>query len=109
MIYVPNYNENNCIIIKNSDVIRVYDNTPYFNNEINYTDYFIKSDYMFVNSIELITDENLISKCVAHENITTQIYYRQDFFDILMLFLVIAFITLFLPTMLILRIGRRFK
>ena len=46
MIYVPNYTSNNCVVVRNEQVIRKYETTPTYNSNINYVDYYIHSDYM---------------------------------------------------------------
>ena len=47
MVYVPNYDTNNCAIVKDNTTIRVYDNRPQLTDEnYTYTDYFYNSHYM---------------------------------------------------------------
>ena len=47
-IYLPNTLTNsNCVVVRDKDTIRVYENTPQQNGQYyNYTDYYINSHYI---------------------------------------------------------------
>lgn len=46
-IYVPDLEDNNCVVIRSSDVIRVYDSRPTLNSEIHYRDYYPNLNYNY--------------------------------------------------------------
>mgnify|MGYP006976139101 CR=1 FL=1 len=46
-IYVPELEDNNCVIIRSVDVIRVYDREPTLNSEIHYRDYYPNLNYNY--------------------------------------------------------------
>lgn len=45
MIYVPMLNQNNCVVILNSDTIRVYDYRPTNDSNVHYIDYYPNLNY----------------------------------------------------------------
>lgn len=79
MIYVPEYNNNNCAYIYNSDIIRVYDSQPRYNTTINYKDYYIKSSYIFNEGSSSFSSYSTLPVCINSSRITTEVYYRNDF------------------------------
>ena len=108
MIYIPNYETNNCVHIRDKDTIRVYERKPQVNNLVNYTDYYINSDYLQTNGQQQFTQYTTIPTC--EDNITTNVFYRNDIDKILVVFLIILLICFFLPYKIISRMfGRWLK
>ena len=106
-VYLPTYSASNCIVIKDKDTIRVYDNLPTLDSYEDYTDYFVNSHYLSVRGKELIES---VPVCEDQENFTTDYYYRFDISDILIIFIVLAFIIVIMPYKIISRaFGRWLK
>lgn len=101
MIYVPNYNDNQCAVILDKDTIRVYDEIPAINQNVSYTDYFIHSDYISKTGSELISETSYTN---CESEVTDNYYYRLDFVFSLLMFLTISYIILVVPY----KIVRRF-
>lgn len=99
MVYVPSYNNNNCVVIYNADTIRVYDRVPTNNTPTNYTDYYINSHYIS-NRGSVTYNYNV--NCINNDDITTNWIYRNDLSDILLSFILICII-IFYPVSLIFR------
>lgn len=108
MIYVPTLNNNNCVVIYDKDTIRVYDTQPQSNVLTNYTDYFINSHYLSKSGSEVFATFN--DTCISSNNLTTDFYYRNDLFEILGCFIIIALFCFYLPYKIISRgFGRWLK
>lgn len=108
-IYVPNYNNNNCAYILNNDVIRVYDTQPRANSTISYKDYYINSQYIYNEGSTTFSQYTTLPTCITSSRITTDVYYRNDLANILIIFALIVFIGLWCPWRLLLRIFRRWR
>lgn len=63
MIYIPELNENNCVIIYNSETIRVYETQPQSNTTINYKDYYPKLNYQYNQGQQTFTQYSTIPTC----------------------------------------------
>ena len=109
MIYVPEYNSNNCAYIYNSDIIRVYDSVPRANSTIAYKDYYIKSSYIYNEGSSTFSNYSTLPVCINSNRITTDVYYRNDLPSILFIFLTFAFVCFWVPWRLFLRIFRRYQ
>lgn len=94
MIYVPIYNNGNCVVIYNSDTIRVYERQPSANSTINYTDYYMNSNYLYNTGTQTFSNYSTIPTC--RDNITTNFYYRNDFDKICVIFIVFLILFYFL-------------
>lgn len=97
MVYVPTYNNGNCVVVSNADTVRVYDRQPQNNQSTNYVDYYINSHYL---SNTGNTSYNYGVTCLASDKITTNWIYRNDLSDILLSFTCICLI-IFLPLSLV--------
>lgn len=93
-MYVPNYNTSNCVILYNSETIRVYDTKPTYNSTIYYTDYYIHSDYYSNRGYTTFSQYSTLPTC--RTDITTDFYYRVDFDRILIIFLIIVIMCYYL-------------
>lgn len=112
MIYVPydNINDYKCYTLYDKDTIRAYISTPQFNTSSNYTDYFINSHYVFREGVQTWGNYSTLPICLSTDNLTNEIYYRNDFSDILIIFVIIAIIGVYLPFKIFSRaFGRWFK
>lgn len=93
MVYIPTYNNGNCVVVSNADTIRVYDHQPTNNTQTNYIDYYVNSHYL---SNTGSTSYNYGVTCLASNQISTNWIYRNDLSDILLSFVCIALI-IYLP------------
>lgn len=109
MIYVPEYNNGNCVYIYNTDVIRVYDSTPRANSTIQYKDYYIHSDYMYNTGSTTFSQYSTLPVCIDNSRITTDIYYRVDLAYILIIFFIMCFVCFYVPWKIFVRLFRRYQ
>lgn len=108
MIYVPEYNSGNCAYILNSDVIRVYSSVPSHNSTISYRDYYIKNSYIYNDGSTTFSNYSTLPVCIDSNRISTEHYYRNDYPQILFIFIVFAFCCFWIPWRIYCRIFRRY-
>ena len=109
MIYVPNYTSNNCVVVRNEQVIRKYETTPTYNSNINYVDYYIHSDYMESTGTQNFSSYSTLPVCTPSSKVTTDVYYRVDMPQILLMFFVICIFAFYIPLKVFVRLIRRFQ
>lgn len=109
LVYVPNYENGNCAYIYNTDIIRVYDRVPSHNSVINYKDYYIKSSYIYNEGTTSFGNYSTLPVCISNDRITTDVYYRNDFMQILVIFFLLSWICFYIPWKIFLRIFRRYN
>lgn len=109
LVYVPNYESGNCAYIYNTDIIRVYDRVPSHNTTISYKDYYIKSSYIYNEGSTTFSQYSNFPVCINDERITTEVYYRNDFVYILIIFFLMCWICFYIPWKFICRIFRRWN
>lgn len=109
MIYVPEYVSSNCAYIYSTDIIRVYESTPRNNATIAYKDYYIKSSYIYNTGTTTFGQYATLPVCIANNRITTEYYYRNDFPQILIMFLILVLVFFWFPFKLLGRIFRRWS
>ena len=95
-IYVPNVSNNNCVVIRDTNTIRVYEQQPTYNSTISYKDYYIHSDYMYSSGSTTFSNYTTLPTCMQWSNLTTDIWYRVDFPSIMVCSLAILFFGYFL-------------
>lgn len=114
MIYVPDLSYK-CYVIVNSDTIRAYEQVPYnpsYNNgsiSVNYRDYYINSNYLYVDSYQNFSSYSTLPNCLSSSVLTNDIYYRNDFDSILIIFLIMSIFIFYIPIKVFLRLFRRFN
>lgn len=109
MIYVPQFNNNSCIVITNSDTIRVYEFQPYYNSNVPYKDYYIKSNYIFNSNVAYFSNYSTLPTCQDNSRFTTNVYYRNDLSEIMVIFAILCIVCLYLPWKIFTRLFWRFK
>lgn len=109
MLYVPNINNNNCVVVVNSETIRVYERQPVFNESINYIDYYVNSHYISKSGSEEFSRYQNLPTCVQKNILTSSVEYRNDFNDILTIFLILTIIIVVIPTKIVFRLFRRLR
>lgn len=111
MIYLPReINNSNCAYVYDKDTIRVYEEVPRPNATINYTDYFIHSDYITRSgSTTFNAYSNLNYNCLTTSNFTTNAIYRMDITSIVILAFIFTFVFYYLIRTLLRRLlyGRK--
>lgn len=97
-IYLPlDTTYNKCYVVQNEDVIRGYDRVPTNNTNYNYRDYYINSNYIYKDGTGQWSQYTTLPICLDNNVITNDIYYRNDFPDILVMFFIICFFGFFIP------------
>lgn len=109
-IYVPNYESYNCAVVTNANTIRVYDTVPTHNSTIDYTDYYYTGHYYFVRGTATFSNYSTLPNCLYDDDITTNVYYRNDFADIMIIFSCILVFCWFFISLLIKKLlkGKRY-
>lgn len=107
MIYVPEYNSGNCVVVRSEDVIRKYETTPTYNSNINYIDYYIHSDYIEQSGVQNFGSYASLPTCTPSSSITTDVQYRNDFDKILIIFAIIFLFSIYFPTKIVLSIYKK--
>lgn len=108
-IYIPDYQNGNCAYIYNSDIIRVYDSVPTHNSVVNYKDYYIKSSYIYNEGATSFGNYSTLPVCISNDRITTDVYYRNDFMEILVIFFLLSWICFWIPWKILCRLFRRWN
>lgn len=107
-IYVPNYSDGNCAYIHSNGVIRVYDSQPRNNSTIGYKDYYINSGYIDNSGSTTFSQYSSLPTCISSSRMTTEVYYRNDFPQILLTFFLLSFICFWCPWCIFRRMFRRY-
>lgn len=97
MIFLPEeITSNKCVVVRDSNTIRVYQSMPQTNRTINYNDYYVNSHYFDIRGSQ--TFNNIVNfTCDNYHTFTTDFYYRNDISDILLTFLLISIIIFGIP------------
>ena len=109
-IYLPveQVSDYACYSIRNGDVIRAYKNIPRVNSESDYVDFYINSHYLEIDGTQTWGNytQNL-PVCIENNSITNEVYYRNDFDSILIIFLVMCIFCFYLPYKLFMRLFKK--
>ena len=109
-IYLPidNVNDFACYSIYDKDTIRAYYTKPALDSSSDYVDFYINSHYLQRTGNQSWGQWNTsLPSCLSADSITTDYYYRNDFPDILLIFIIFAIVGIYLPFKLISRIFRK--
>lgn len=94
MIYVPTFNNGNCVVVSNYETIRVYERQPSQNSTISYIDYYIRSNYISYYGTASFSQYSAIPSC--RSDVTTNFLYRYDIDKIFIcVFIIFFFINFF--------------
>ena len=111
MIYLPvEVKNSNCAYMYDKDTIRVYEEVPRYNATINYTDYFINSDYLSRSGATTFGSYGTINySCISPDKFTTNAIYRLDITNIFILAFILIFFGWFIVRTLLRRLlyGRK--
>lgn len=97
MIYVPNLKDYKCFIVRNEEVIRAYKEIPTNNKDIEYRDYYYNSNYLYNDGTQTFSQYTTLPTCLNNDVLTNEIYYRNDFDKILVIFLIMSIFCIFIP------------
>lgn len=109
-LYLPieNVNDFACYSIYDKDTVRAYYTKPAIDSSSEYVDFFINSHYLKKTGIQSWGQWNSnLPICISSDSITTDYYYRNDFPDILLIFIIFAIVGIYLPFKLFSRIFRK--
>lgn len=109
-IYLPieNVNDFACYSIYDKDTVRAYYTKPALDSSSEYVDFYINSHYLQRTGTQSWGQWNSsLPTCLSADSITTDYYYRNDFPDILLIFIIFAIVGIYLPFKLISRIFRK--
>lgn len=108
MIYVPDIENYECFVVQSEGVIRAYEETPKNNITTNYRDYYINSNYIYKDGSTQFSTYSTIPTCLDNSIITNDVYYRNDFDKILIIFLILSIFCIYMPLKIFMRLFRRF-
>lgn len=97
MIYVPEKENYKCYVVQNEEVIRAYENIPSYNTNINFRDYYIRSDYIYREGTQQFGTYTTLPVCLPMDTLTSDYYYRLDFDKSLVIFFIFAIICIYIP------------
>lgn len=98
LIFVPESDTyNKCYVVQSEGVIRGYDTIPVNNASYNYRDYYIRSSYISRDGTGSWSQYSTLPICLDSSLITNDFYYRIDFPQILLLFLIINIFAIYIP------------
>jgi len=96
MIYVPDTNYA-CYVVINSDTIRAYSSIPRLNGTSYYRDYYLNSNYIYQDGSQSWGSYGTLPTCLNSSKITNEVYYRNDFDSILIIFLIMCIFCFYIP------------
>lgn len=105
-IFLPDISKP-CYVVQSEGVIRQYAQMPVQNSTINYRDYFINDNYLYKDGSQTFSTYSVLPVCLDSSLLTTEVYYRQDFDKILVMFIILAFIVVYCPLKIFYRFWKR--
>lgn len=109
MIYVPELENYSCYIVQSEGVIRAYEEIPSNNSTINYRDYYINSSYIYKDGTQSFSNYSTLPICLDPTSLSSEVYYRNDFDSILIIFVLLCIIFFWFPIKLLTRIFKRWS
>ena len=109
MIYVPDLTNYKCYVVQSEGVLRGYEEVPTNNTTINYRDFYINSNYIYRDGSQTFGQFSTLPVCLSSDVITSDVYYRNDFDSILIIFLILCIFCFYIPLKVFLRLFRRFN
>ena len=109
MLYVPR-NDCACVVVSSATSMRCYYTQPRQNTTVNYSDYYYNSHYLEQRGSQTFSQYATLPTCYSSNDLTTNVYYRNDLDSILICFFIIVLICFYFPYRLISRaFGRWLK
>ncbi len=109
MIYVPDTESYSCFVVRDSNTIRAYKHKPTYNSNIDYRDYYINSNYLYQDGNQQFSNYSTLPVCLNSSELTNNVYYRNDFDSILIIFLILSIFCFLIPIKIFLRLFRRLQ
>lgn len=109
MTYVPDTKNYSCFVVRDSNTIRAYKQKPTNNSNIDYRDYYINSNYLYQDGTQQFSNYTTLPVCLNNSEITNEVYYRNDFDSILIIFLIMSIFCFLIPLKIFVRFFRRFQ
>lgn len=109
MIYVPDLVNYKCFVVRDETTIRAYEEIPQRNKDIKYRDYYYNSNYLYQDGVQSFGNYSTIPICLDNSVLTSEVYYRNDFDSILVIFLILCIFCFLIPLKLFLRFTRRLQ
>lgn len=109
MIYVPDLDSYQCYVVQSEGVIRAYEEIPQNNSTIDYRDYYIKSNYIYRDGSQNFSSYSTLPTCLDNNNLTSEVFYRNDFDSILIIFFILSIFCFYIPLKIFMRLFRRFN
>lgn len=111
-LFVPveNISDYACYSVYDRETIRAYRTMPRVDSSSDYTDFFVNSHYLEKTGTQ--TWSNYYSNlpvCVDNASLTNSYVYRNDFAEILIIFLIFVFVIYFIVSKLLKTLFRGFK
>lgn len=107
MIYVPNLDNYECVVVRSEEIIRAYEELPRNNSESSYRDFYYNSNYYFNDGVQTFSQYTTLPSCIDNSNLTDDIWYRNDFDKILIIFLILFIFIVYFPLKIIFRFIKR--
>lgn len=111
-VYVPveNISDYACYSVYDRETIRAYKIKPGVNISTEYTDFYINSNYLEKSGTQTWGNyTQTFPVCLATEELTNSYAYRNDFADILIIFIVFVFVIYFIISKLLKTFFRGFR
>lgn len=107
MIYVPDLENYVCYVVQSEGVLRGYEETPKNNTTVNYRDFYINSNYIYRDGSQQFSSYTNLPTCLSASAITNEIYYRNDFDSILIIFFIMSIFCFYIPLKIFSRLFKR--
>ncbi len=109
-IYMPDLTNYHCFAVQSEGVIRAYVSEPTYNSTISYRDYYINSNYIYKDGTQQFGNYySSLPVCLDNSILTDSVYYRNDFANILIIFVLLCIICIGMPLKIYLRMFKRFR
>ena len=99
-LYLPieKVSDYKCYSVIDKDTIRAYVQQPQLDSSSQYVDFYINSHYLQKTGIQSFGNWNSsLPTCFNSNSITNEVYYRNDFDSILIIFLILFIFIIVLP------------
>lgn len=107
MIYVPEKENYACYVVRSEDIIRAYEEMPQNNVTVSYRDYYINSNYIYNDGEQSFSQYTSLPVCLDVSNLSSDVYYRNDFDKILIIFIIMAIVCIYIPLKIFKKFFRR--
>ena len=107
MIYVPDLINYKCFVVRNDSTIRAYKQIPRNNTDVEYRDYFYTANYLYQDGTQSFSTYTTLPVCLDSSVLTTDYQYRNDYADILIIFLIYCLFGIYLPLKIFMRLFKK--